>query len=118
MDDRQREIMKSLMQMALADGKVTESERALLDNVAEMIGCPAEELDTLAGEESHLEEVMIDQEDRFDAVRSLLVLSISDQDVDAAELDYLWKVVEKLGITWEDFEKLRAEATSLVSQGM
>ncbi|MBI3926429.1 MAG: TerB family tellurite resistance protein [Armatimonadetes bacterium] len=118
MDERQKEILKSLVHMAQADGKVSDSERKLLDRMAELLGCNQEELARLGTESPHLDEVMIDHQDGVDAVRALLVMSFSDGFLTFEEFDYLESVVQRLGITPEELEELRKEALELSKEGL
>jgi uncharacterized tellurite resistance protein B-like protein len=122
MNDQDREIIKSLAEMAWADGEVSPEERSLLVKVLIEAGSDpddAEELDKLlarpAGGSStpplaRLEAAGLDEERRLSVMRVLLIMSFMDGVLSFAEFTQIEKAQEALGISQLQLEILRAEA--------
>lgn len=116
MDAQQNEIVKSLIQMAWADGEVAEAEKALLSSILMNLGCSTDEVDKLAeqwsggGEPARLDEVLKDTESRHNAMRALLTMSFVDGALSFKEFTYIERVARQLEIGDDELEKLRIEA--------
>ena len=118
MDNQNRVIMKTLAEMAWADGKVTEEEKALLFSVCLQMGATpeeAEELKEALGQpsqtsEGDLKEALPDKASRLNVMRILMTMSFIDGALDFAEFDVIEGKAKELGLTSEELETLRREA--------
>ena len=118
MDNQNRVIMKTLAEMAWADGKVTEEEKALLFSVCLQMGAPpeeAEELKEALGQpsqtsEGDLKEALPDKASRLNVMRILMTMSFIDGALDFAEFDVIEGKAKELGLTADELETLRREA--------
>lgn len=119
MDTQNKQILRSLAEVAWADGEVTEDERALLFSICLQFGATEEEMSDLKevlgkpnGEPGDLNEVLPDKESRLNVMRSLLIMSFVDGALAFAEFDLLAKKADELEITRDEMETLRQEALS------
>jgi uncharacterized tellurite resistance protein B-like protein len=118
MDNQNRVIMKTLAEMAWADGKVTEEEKALLFSVCLQMGATpeeAEELKEALGQpsqtsEGDLKEALPDKASRLNVMRILMTMSFIDGALDFAEFDVIEGKAKELGLTADELETLRREA--------
>ena len=118
MDNQNRVIMKTLAEMAWADGKVTEEEKALLFRVCLQMGATpeeAEELKEALGQpsqtsEGDLKEALPDKASRLNVMRILMTMSFIDGALDFAEFDVIEGKAKELGLTADELETLRREA--------
>ena len=118
MDNQNRVIMKTLAEMAWADGKVTEEEKALLFSVCLQMGATpeeAEELKEALGQpsqtsEGDLKEALPDKASRLNVMRILMTMSFIDGALDFAEFDVIAGKAKELGLTADELETLRREA--------
>ncbi len=121
MDAKSREIVKSLAEVAWADGKVTPDERALLLKVLTEAGADPEDVETIddllaapsanvMGEPARLESMDLDEESKHNVVRALLIMSFMDGALSFAEFSHIERTATELGIDSEVMETLRAEA--------
>ena len=118
MDNQNRVIMKTLAEMAWADGKVTEEEKALLVSVCLQMGATpeeAEELKEALGQpsqtsEGDLKEALPDKASRLNVMRILMTMSFIDGALDFAEFDVIEGKAKELGLTADELETLRREA--------
>lgn len=121
MDVRSREIVKSLAEMAWADGVVSPEERALLLKILIEAGAnpdDTEELEHLLAapsadvlsEPAHLGRIELDHEGKLSVMRALLIMSFMDGALSFAEFGQLERVAQELEISQEEIDVLRAEA--------
>ena len=118
MDNQNRVIMKTLAEMAWADGKVTEEEKALLFSVCLQMGATpeeAEELKEALGQpsqtsEGDLKEALPDKASRLNVMRILMTMSFIDGALDFADFDVIEGKAKELGLTADELETLRREA--------
>lgn len=118
MDNQNKVIMKTLSEMAWADGKVTEEEKALLYSVCLQIGASpeeAEELKEVLGQpgklvEGDLKDALPDKASRLNVMRILMTMSFIDGALDFAEFDVIESKAKELGLSPEELETLRREA--------
>ena len=118
MGNQNRVIMKTLAEMAWADGKVTEEEKALLFSVCLQMGATpeeAEELKEALGQpsqtsEGDLKEALPDKASRLNVMRILMTMSFIDGALDFAEFDVIEGKAKELGLTADELETLRREA--------
>ena len=117
MNNRHKAILKSLAEMAWADGEVTPEERAMLFTVCLQMGATEEEMDDLRevlgrpdGSSSDLSSALPDKASRLNVMRILLTMSFVDGALAFAEYDLIEKKAQELGIDAEEMETLRQEA--------
>ena len=121
MDDKSRQIVKSLAEIAWADGKVTPEERALLLKVLTEAGADPSDLETIddllaapsadvMGEASNLSGAGLDEEGKQNVLRALLIMSVMDSALSFAEFSQIERTAQEFGIDSETMETLRAEA--------
>ncbi|MEW6280199.1 MAG: DUF533 domain-containing protein [Candidatus Eremiobacterota bacterium] len=122
MDDRQKEIVKALIQMAWVDGRWAEEEEAMLANVLVRMGCTEEEVAGLKQtmqerpDMAHLETFIPDRPSRLNAMRVLLAVSFADGALASQEYEYIQRMAHRLDIGPEDLEQLRKEALKMRSE--
>lgn len=120
MNSQSREILRSLAEVAWADGEVTEEERALLFTTCFQLGASEEEVEELheiLGEpdsnppsQDELKAVLPDKASRLNVMRALLTMSFVDGALAFAEYDVIEKKCAELEISAEELETLRQEA--------
>lgn len=115
MDERRRQILRSLLQLAHADGLVVAEEERLLHEVLRSLGGTGEELLTL--EESlagacmvPLEEFLSDPAERRRIVRLLVDLSMCDGSRSFSEETYVAAMANRLGISYAELQQIQVEA--------
>lgn len=123
MDSKSREIVKSLAEMAWADGVVSPEERALLlkflieaganpedaDEIERLIAAPSPSADVFS-EPAQLSRVELDHEGKLNVMRALLIMSLMDGVLSFAEFGQLERVAQELEISSDELDELRAEA--------
>ena len=121
MDAESREIVKSLAEVAWADGKVTPEERALLLKVLIEAGADPDDVETIddllaapsaniLGEPARLQEMDLDEESKQNVLRALLIMSFMDGALSFAEFSQIERTATDFGIDSETLETLRSEA--------
>ena len=118
MENRNKVIMKTLSEMAWADGKVTDEEKALLFSVCLQLGASAEEAEELKEvlgqpaepSDGDLKEALPDKASRLNVMRILMTMSFIDGALDFAEFDVIENKAKELGLTPDELETLRREA--------
>lgn len=120
MKNQNRAIIKSLAEMAWADGEVTEEERALLFTVCLQMGATEEEMEELRevlgqsqavqNDGESLEQALPDKASRLSVMRVLLTMSFVDGALDFAEFHVIERKARELGIDSDELEQLRQEA--------
>lgn len=115
MDERRRQILRSLLQLAHADGLVVAEEEALLHEVLRSLGGTGVELQTL--EESvagacmvPLEEFLSDPGERRQIMRLLVDLSMCDGSRSFSEETYVAAMANRLGLSYAELQEIQAEA--------
>lgn len=118
---RQKEIVKSLAQLAWADGELVESERRLLEGILERLGCTPEEFRELqqAPNEpgtamARLEKVLPTHVDRREAMRDLVTLAFCDGECSFDEFVYIERMARRLRIGPDELSELRDQALMLL----
>lgn len=121
MENRNKVILKTLAEMAWADGKVTDEEKAVLLNFCHQLGASPEESEELkealgapsgAADKGELKDALPDKASRLNVMRVLMTMSFIDGALDFAEFDVIESKAQELGITPEELETLRKEALS------
>lgn len=112
-DAQNKEIIKSLVKMAWADGEVSGKEQELLAAILLKMGCSEEEVDGLGEapeEDPRLDEVLPDKESRLNIMRALMTMSFVDGILSFDEFAYINRLAEQLDISNDELETLRQEA--------
>lgn len=116
MDARQQEVVKSLIQMAWADGELSGSETRVLQQVLEKMGATPQEIagldDAMAGHPgplAELDKVLPERQSRMEAMRSIMEMSFADGALSFKEFTYMERMANRLGLSDEDLEALRSE---------
>lgn len=123
MDAKSREIVKSLAEMAWADGVVSPEERALLLKILIEAGANPEDADEIEqllaapsanvlSEPAQLGRVELDHEGKLSVMRALLIMSFMDGVLSFAEFGQIERVAQELEISSDELDELRAEASS------
>lgn len=118
MEAQRKEIIKSLAQMAWADGEVTDEERALLFSTCIQMGASEEEvaelkeaLGQVQGDDgASLKGVLPDKASRENVMRAILTMSFIDGALGFAEYDLIEKKGQELELSADELEALRKEA--------
>lgn len=115
MDARQALLLKTLVQMAWADQKLVDAEKALLSRVLGELGATPEEIVSLesAPEAVNLEQLaqtLPGQAERLEAMRLLLKVAFVDDTLTFEEFDLVGRLAQALGIDEEQLEALRQQA--------
>lgn len=122
--DRQRRltILRSLLELAHADGRFSDVERDTLAGILSRIGYPAEEVamgirrlqsKPMTGE---LKRQLTNADGRRNFLRDLLTVAFADGVFTAEELDYVEDVAEALEVPRSELERLSQEALAHLSQ--
>ncbi len=115
MEERERQIVKALIQMAWADGRWTPDEEALVGLILARIGLQADEIEDLktkfqdTTDLAELEKVIPDKPKRLNAMRLLLAVAYADLDVPDEEALYLAKMAGRLNISQSEMDALMQE---------
>lgn len=121
MDDRQRQILRALINMAWADGEVVPEESSMIARFADELGVSLidkiQSLDAgLSGQgqqiEADLESVLPDHASRLEAIEMLVSLSFADGRLDDNEMKYLGTLAVKLGIGADELDQIRQRVSS------
>ena len=118
MENRNKVIIKSLAEMAWADGEVTKEERAMLLNLCLQLGASPEEAEDLkevlgqppAAVEGELKDVLPDKASRLNIMRIIMTMSFIDGAMDFAKFGVIQSKAKELGLNSEELETLRKEA--------
>lgn len=121
MDAKSREIIKSLAELAWADGTVTPEERGLLLKVLSEAGANPDDIETIddllaapsaniLGEPARLQDMDLDEESKQNVLRALLIMSFMDGALSFAEFSHIEQTAREFGIDSERLETLRTEA--------
>lgn len=115
MDERDREVVKSLLHMAWADGRWTPDEEAMVGLILARIGLTPAEIELMKsqyndpGKLAELERYIPDKPRRLNAMRLLLAVAYADLDVPDEEAAYLAKMAAHLDITARELDDLMLE---------
>ncbi len=115
MDSRQALLLKTLVQMAWADQKLVDAEKALLSRVLSELGATPEEVESLeaapeAVDLEQLAQTLPGQAERLEAMRLLLKVAFVDETLTFEEFDLVGRLARVLGIDDEQLEELRQQA--------
>jgi uncharacterized tellurite resistance protein B-like protein len=120
MDDRERALLKGLVQMIWADGEVSEEERLMLGGILSELGVSAAEIEEVGRMMidpptlDDLREKVPDEESRREILKLLVAMSMADGRVDTTEIRFLDRLAEHLEISSEEMDAIREEATQVM----
>ncbi|MCE7873264.1 TerB family tellurite resistance protein [bacterium CPR1] len=115
MEEREIEIVKSLIQISWADGRWSPDEEALVGLILARLGLSASEIEGLKArfqsqtDMAQLERYVPDKPSRMNAMRLLLAVAYSDLDIPDEEALYLGTMATRLGITPAELDELMEE---------
>ncbi len=120
MDDREREVLKSVVGMIWADGEVSDTERAYLGNILLRLGYTEPEIIEVGkfmqeGAAPDLDGLFPRADSRRKLMKMLCSLSMADGGPKLAELRYLNAIARQLQIEPEEMAEIRAEAEKLMN---
>jgi uncharacterized tellurite resistance protein B-like protein len=94
----QKSHLKNLINLAKADGMVSDTEKEYIYKVGEKHGFKSTELDSMILESTN-EELRIPSNDseRFDQIFDLVQMMLADGSIDDSEMDFCINMAEKLG---------------------
>src|SRR6266704_2949954 len=94
----QKSHLKNLINLAKADGVVSDTEKEYIYKVGEKHGFKSAELDSMILESTN-EEVRIPSNDseRFDQIFDLVQMMLADGSIEDSEMDFCINMAEKLG---------------------
>jgi uncharacterized tellurite resistance protein B-like protein len=94
----QRSHLKNLINLAKADGVITDSEKEYIYKVGEKHGLKSSELDSMIMETSPVEvKIPSNDSERFDQIFDLVQMMLADGSIDDSEMDFCIVMAEKLG---------------------
>lgn len=113
-DDREREVLKSLVGVIWADGDVSDKERAILGNILLKLGYTEEEIIEVGkfmqeGASPDLDGLFPRADSRRKLMKVLCNLSAADGATSLGELRYLNAMARQLQIEPEELAEIRAE---------
>lgn len=115
MDERRRQILRSLLQLAHADGIFVPEEEALVREVLRNLGGGGDDLrtleDSLPGASMvPLEEFLEEPGERRQIIRLLVDLSMCDGSRSFSEETYVAAMANRLGISYPELQQIQIEA--------
>ncbi len=120
--ERRREIIKSLAQVAWADGELVEAEKKLLADILIKIGCKPEEIKKIENNPvksttalAQLDKVLPTHVERRSALRDLITLAFCDGECCFHEFLYIERMAHKLGVSSQELEELRDQALQFLN---
>ncbi|MFA5504216.1 MAG: hypothetical protein WC423_02245 [Vulcanimicrobiota bacterium] len=125
MENRNQVILRALSEMARADGKVTDEEKALLLDTCLQIGASPEETEELkdllgsseaSGSPVDLKCALPDHASRLKVMKILMTLSFIDGTLDFAEFKVIESKAKELGVNPDELESLRLEALAAAEE--
>ncbi len=121
MDDREREVLKSLVGVIWADGEVSDKERAILGNILLRLGYSEDEILEVGrfmqeGVAPDLDGLFPRHDSRRKLMKVLCSLSVADGSIQIAELRYLNAIARQLQIEPEELAEIRLEAEKMVAE--
>lgn len=115
MDERERALLKGLVQLVWADGELAEAESVALGQLLVELGCSPAEIQEVGRmlvqppELADLRQELRDSQSREDVMRLLLAMSMADGRVDPSELGFLDRLAGHLEIPPSTMEALKAQ---------
>ena len=120
MDQRERALLKGLVQVIWADGLVSEEEREMLGGILAGLGSTPEEIEEVARlmqappDLENLREQVPDMESRQEIMKLLVAMSMADGRVDTSELRFLSRLAQHLDISEETLDRLKEQTLEVL----
>lgn len=122
MDQRERALLKGLVQVIWADGEVSDEEREMLGGILSELGSSSAEIEevgrmmTAPPDIGNLREQIPDMESRQEIMKLLLAMSMADGRVDTSEIRFLNKVAEHLEIPHATLDHLKEQTLQVMQE--
>jgi len=122
MENRERALLKGLVQLIWADGEVSEEERLMLGGILSELGSSAAEIEEVGRmmveppSLDDLREKVPDAESRREIMKLLLAMSMADGRVDTTEIRFLDRLADHLEISSAELEVLKEEALQVMGR--
>lgn len=122
MDQRERALLKGLVQVIWADGEVSDEEREMLGGILSELGSSTAEIEevgrmmTAPPDIGNLREQIPDMESRHEIMKLLIAMSMADGRVDTSEIRFLNKVAEHLQISNEILDSLKEQTLEVMQE--
>lgn len=122
MDQRERALLKGLVQVIWADGEVSDEEREMLGGILSELGSSTAEIEevgrmmTAPPDIGNLREQIPDMESRQEIMKLLLAMSMADGRVDTSEIRFLNKVAEHLEIPHDTLDHLKEQTLQVMQE--
>lgn len=122
MEQRERALLKGLVQVIWADGEVSDEEREMLGGILSELGSSHEEIEevgrmmTAPPDISNLRDQIPDMESRQEIMKLLLAMSMADGRVDTSEVRFLNKIADHLEIVPETLERLKEQTQQMMQE--
>lgn len=122
MDQRERALLKGLVQVIWADGEVSDEEREMLGGILSELGSSTAEIEevgrmmTAPPDIGNLREQIPDMESRQEIMKLLLAMSMADGRVDTSEIRFLNKVAEHLEIANDMLDHLKEQTLQVMQE--
>ncbi|QSE96246.1 tellurite resistance TerB family protein [Fulvivirga lutea] len=103
------EHFQNLVSVAFADGHVEDSEREFLEDRAEELGLPAEEISKIMERASELKFIVPDDlDDREEQLADVVFMSMIDGEIEQKEYDLCLNIAERLELKKSDLDEVIA----------
>lgn len=108
---------KNLVAVSLADGFLDDDEREFLEERAEELGLPSDEVSQIMANADKLEFVVPeDEEDREEQLADIVFMSMVDGDIEDKEYQLCLNIAERLELKKEDLDEVIALTQRLWNQ--
>ncbi len=122
MENRERALLKGLVQLIWADGEVSEEERLMLGGILSELGSSAaeiEEVGRMMVEPPSLEDLrekVPDEESRREIMKLLVAMAMADGRVETSEIRFLDRLAERLEIPSAELETLKEQTLRVMGR--
>lgn len=122
MENRERALLKGLVQLIWADGEVSEEERLMLGGILSELGSSAaeiEEVGRMMVEPPSLEDLrekVPDAESRREIMKLLVAMAMADGRVETSEIRFLDRLAERLEIPSAELETLKEQTLRVMGR--
>ena len=114
MKDVKIELFRNLVAVAFADGHMEDSEKEFLEERADELGLPAEDVASIMKDVHNLEfKVPEDLDEREEQLSDVVFMSMVDGDIEQKEYDLCLNIAERLGLGKQDLDEVIALVKSL-----
>ncbi len=122
MEQRERALLKGLVQLIWADGEVSEQERLMLGGILSELGVTTAEIEEVGRmmiappSLEDLRDQIPDTESRHEIMKLLVAMSMADGQVDTTELRFLDRLAAHLEIPPEVMEELKEQTVQVLGE--